>query len=164
MQFQGDAILASFNAPSDNDDHAASALDAALAIVRETRTRTFGDGQELEVRIGVNTGTVLAAAVGSAERADFTNHGDAVNLTARRDKVSGQNRAGSSLSNSVMTPRRSAVGASLIWGTTVPKLCYAPSRTRSLRPQHSGQKTTVQHANRRSRRWMDSPTRADSRR
>ena len=87
MQFQGDAILAAFNAPADNPEHAASALDAALSIVHETSSRPFGAGQHLNVRIGLNTGTVLSATVGSMDRADYTLHGDAVNLSARLEQL-----------------------------------------------------------------------------
>ena len=87
MQFQGDAILAAFNASADNPEHAASVLDAALAIVRETSSRPFGTGQHLNVRIGLNTGTVLAATVGSMDRADYTVRGDPVNLSARLEQL-----------------------------------------------------------------------------
>jgi adenylate cyclase len=87
MQFQGDAILAAFNVPLDNPAHASNAMDAALEIVSAVDTRLFGDGQRLTVRIGVNTGSVLAATVGSEHRADYTIHGDAVNLAARLEQL-----------------------------------------------------------------------------
>ena len=43
-QFQGDAVLATFNAPRRNADHAANAVRAALDIQALLQTRTFGDG------------------------------------------------------------------------------------------------------------------------
>ncbi len=42
-QFQGDAILATFNAPRLNPDHAANAIDAALEIQALLKARTFGE-------------------------------------------------------------------------------------------------------------------------
>ncbi len=90
MQFQGDAMLAAFNVPKGNPDHAACALRAAIAINESVQQATFGSGLRLGVRIGVNTGEVVAAAVGSAERADYTIHGDAVNLSARLEQLNKQ--------------------------------------------------------------------------
>jgi adenylate cyclase len=91
MRFQGDAILAAFNLPKGNTDHAACALRAALAIQTAVKTQRFGrNAVSLAVRIGVNTGEGLAAAVGSDERADYTIHGDAVNLAARLEQLNKQ--------------------------------------------------------------------------
>ncbi len=42
-QFQGDAILATFNAPRLNPEHAANAIDAALEIQALLKARTFGE-------------------------------------------------------------------------------------------------------------------------
>ncbi len=85
-QFQGDAILATFNNPLPNRAHAANALRAALEMVRRTETGDFG-GQRLRIRIGVNTGTVVAGAVGAEGRLSYTVHGDAVNLAARLEAM-----------------------------------------------------------------------------
>ena len=86
-QFQGDAILAVFNVPSEDPDHAANAVRAALEIQEVLDGRTFVDGITLTTRIGINTGNVVAGSVGSEERVNYTVHGDAVNFAARLETL-----------------------------------------------------------------------------
>jgi adenylate cyclase len=86
-QFQGDAILASFNLPEPDADHAANAIQAAVEIQRILQTRTFGDGMTLRSRIGINSGTVVGGLVGTGRRLGYTIHGDDVNLAARLEQL-----------------------------------------------------------------------------
>ena len=81
-QFQGDAILATFNLPVSDSAHAANAIAAAREMVACAGARTFG-GARLALRIGIDTGQVVAGAVGAAGRLSYTVHGDAVNLASR---------------------------------------------------------------------------------
>jgi adenylate cyclase len=81
-QFQGDAVLAVFNVPLDQPDHADRALRAARSIERVTQDQLFA-GHRLTTRVGIATGQVVAGNVGGVERVSFTVHGDAVNLAAR---------------------------------------------------------------------------------
>lgn len=81
-QFQGDAILAVFNVPTDDPDHGAHAVRAALEIHEIVKANTFA-GTMLNNRVGINTGEVVAGSVGSENRLNYTVHGDAVNLAAR---------------------------------------------------------------------------------
>jgi class 3 adenylate cyclase len=85
-QFQGDAILAVFNVPQPDRDHAAQALRAAMEIVRSSDVRTFADVRARN-RIGLATGRVIAGAVGSHGRLSYTVHGNAVNLAARLEML-----------------------------------------------------------------------------
>lgn len=85
-QFQGDAVLAVFNLPLPDRDHAANALRAALAIVRATETQAFARMQ-VRCRIGICTGRVIAGAVGSHGRLSYTVHGNPVNRAARMEKL-----------------------------------------------------------------------------
>lgn len=85
-QFQGDALLAMFNLPMPDEDHAGSALRAGLAIQRICSERRFA-GVELQARIGIATGRVTAGNVGSDNRLTYTVHGDAVNLAARLEQL-----------------------------------------------------------------------------
>ena len=85
-QFQGDAILATFNVPVPDPDHAANALRAALEMQDATRRRAFA-GQRVGNRIGINTGPLVAGAVGAKGRLSYTVHGDAVNLAARLEAL-----------------------------------------------------------------------------
>jgi class 3 adenylate cyclase len=81
-QFHGDSLIATFNVPAANDDHAAAAIRAGLAIDQAVRTTKFR-GQTLKTRIGLNTGSVVSGSVGSRGRRSYTVYGDAVNEAAR---------------------------------------------------------------------------------
>ncbi|MGB0683337.1 MAG: adenylate/guanylate cyclase domain-containing protein [Magnetovibrionaceae bacterium] len=81
-QFQGDAILAIFNVPIGAEDHPERACRAAVRMRDAAETETFS-GQAITCRIGINTGWVVAGAVGAEGRLTYTVHGDAVNRAAR---------------------------------------------------------------------------------
>ena len=85
-QFQGDAILATFNVPVRDPAHAANALRAAMEMQDATRHREFA-GLRIGNRIGINTGRLVAGAVGAKGRLSYTVHGDAVNLAARLEAL-----------------------------------------------------------------------------
>jgi len=85
-QFQGDGLLAMFNVPLEDPDHAAQAVRAADAMRSAVAARTFA-GQSLRCRIGITTGEVVAGAVGAAGRLSYTVHGDSVNLAARLEQM-----------------------------------------------------------------------------
>jgi adenylate cyclase len=86
-QYQGDAMLITFNTLKDDPDHAANAVRTALAIQDATRERSFGDGIQLRTRCGINTGRIVAGAVGTGERLLYTVHGDEVNIAARLEQL-----------------------------------------------------------------------------
>ena len=86
-QFQGDAILATFNIPEALPDHAAQALRAALSIQAALQDRHFGAGIELRSRIGINSGEIVGGLVGTGDRLGYTVHGDEVNLAARLEQM-----------------------------------------------------------------------------
>ncbi len=85
-QFQGDAMLVTFNVPVDDPDHADAAMRAGLEIARLCARETFA-GVSLRTRVGIATGEVIAGSVGSDRRANYTVHGDAVNLAARLEAL-----------------------------------------------------------------------------
>lgn len=87
-QFQGDAILAVFNVPIEAPDHAERACRVAVRMRDSVERETFA-GEKLTSRIGVNTGPIVAGAVGAQGRLTYTVHGDAVNRAAR---VEGMNK------------------------------------------------------------------------
>ncbi|RWW97968.1 adenylate/guanylate cyclase domain-containing protein [Aestuariirhabdus litorea] len=82
-QFQGDAVLASFNMPIEDRNHAVNAIRAALEIQARLRT----EDAALVTRIGINTGSVVGGLVGTPERLSYTVHGDTVNLAARLEQL-----------------------------------------------------------------------------
>jgi adenylate cyclase len=85
-QFQGDAILATFNVPVADEDHARHAVESAQEMLNCVKQQQF-DGEQLNIRIGINTGKVVAGAIGARGRLNYTVHGDAVNLAARLESM-----------------------------------------------------------------------------
>jgi adenylate cyclase len=93
-KYEGDAIIAFWNAPLDVPDHALLAVRAALLcqsrleeLRPEFRNRT---GHDLYMRIGINTGAAVVGNMGSHQRFDYSMLGDAVNLAARLEGVNKQ--------------------------------------------------------------------------
>ena len=80
-KFEGDGLLAVFGAPEPFPDHADRAVHAACKIGAAINER--GEAGELRVGVGVNTGTVVAGAIGGAGRLNFSVIGGAVNVAAR---------------------------------------------------------------------------------
>jgi len=93
-KFEGDAIIAFWNAPLDVENHAELAVQAALRCqqrLTEIRPELFDKyGTILKMRIGLNTGVAVAGNMGSASRFDYTVLGDAVNLAARLEGANKQ--------------------------------------------------------------------------
>jgi len=85
-QFQGDAILATFNVPITDPAHAANALAAACEMLDAASTDRYDD-VAINIRIGINSGEVVAGAIGAKGRLNYTVHGDAVNLAARLEAL-----------------------------------------------------------------------------
>jgi len=85
-QFQGDAIMATFNVPVANADHATNAVLAGQEMLSQVAAQKFAD-ETLAIRVGVNTGPVVAGAIGAEGRLSYTVHGDAVNLAARLESL-----------------------------------------------------------------------------
>ena len=85
-QLQGDAVLATFNVPIADGDHAENGLRTALDILKAVRETAFA-GVHLDVRIGVSTGDVVAGSVGGTSRLNYTVHGSAVNVAARLEQM-----------------------------------------------------------------------------
>jgi adenylate cyclase len=86
-QYQGDAMLITFNTVQADEDHAANAIRTALELRDAYSTQEFGDGTLMKTRSGINTGEMTVGAVGSADRLIFTVHGDEVNVAARLEQL-----------------------------------------------------------------------------
>lgn len=86
-KYEGDAIIAFWNAPLDLPDHALRACLSALHCqkrLQELRPRfqkQYGHG--LTMRIGVNSGPAVVGNMGSRRRFDYTAMGDTMNLASR---------------------------------------------------------------------------------
>jgi adenylate cyclase len=86
-KYIGDAIMAFWNDPADQPDHAARACAAALVVqarLHGLAARMKARGlSELRARIGINTGIVTVGDMGAREQANYTAIGDEVNLASR---------------------------------------------------------------------------------
>ncbi len=83
-KFLGDAVMAFFNAPEEQEDHPYRAVDAALALqsaVMELNVRRGTD--VLTFGIGVHLGEAVVGNVGTPKAMNYTAIGDAVNLAKR---------------------------------------------------------------------------------
>lgn len=93
-KYEGDAIIAFWNAPLEQPDHALRAARTALRCQRKLAERRpeFKErtGVDLYMRVGVNTGEVVVGNMGSHDRFDYTVLGDAANLASR---LEGANKA-----------------------------------------------------------------------
>jgi adenylate cyclase len=87
MQYVGDAVMAVFGAPVPSTDHADRALVAALAMhAAQAKVNQVWLAEGLApfgLGLGLSTGEVAAALLGSEERVEYTVVGDAVNLSQR---------------------------------------------------------------------------------
>lgn len=86
-KFIGDAAMAIFNAPTDQDDYAFEAVATAYDIVQrsEELSKALMDkfGKTISYGIGVNIGHAVVGNIGSNFRMDYTAIGDTVNTAAR---------------------------------------------------------------------------------
>jgi class 3 adenylate cyclase len=93
MAFLGDAVMAVFGAPFPQPDHAARALATARAmhaVQDELNRRWLAAGlPPFPLGIGLSTGEVAAALLGSEERLEYTVIGDTVNLAQRLQQWAG---------------------------------------------------------------------------
>jgi class 3 adenylate cyclase len=87
VQFVGDAVMALFNAPTRQPDHALRAAAAALGMQRAIEEVAARERDWPRFRIGVNTGPAVVGNIGSAELRNFTATGDTVNTAARLEEV-----------------------------------------------------------------------------
>jgi adenylate cyclase len=96
-KYMGDAIMAFWNAPLADPNHARDACLAALEMIHGLRKLnlklledpTLGalEGEALEIGIGINTGTCLVGNVGSKHRFNYSVIGDAVNVASRLEEL-----------------------------------------------------------------------------
>jgi class 3 adenylate cyclase len=86
VQFVGDAVMALFNAPARQPDHALRAARAALGMQAAIEAVAERETDWPRFRVGVNTGPALIGNIGSDEFRNFTAIGDTVNLAARLEQ------------------------------------------------------------------------------
>jgi len=93
-KFIGDALMAVFGAPMEKKDDPERAVLAAREMMRSLQAmmqRTLSS-QRFSIRIGINTGRVVAGNIGSPKRMDYTVIGDAVNVASRLQSIAEPNQ------------------------------------------------------------------------
>ena len=93
-KFIGDSVMAFWNAPLPQQDHALLACLAALDCVQaidQINSRSAESGlPAIRARIGIHTGIALVGNVGSEDRMNYTAMGDTVNLASRLEGANKQ--------------------------------------------------------------------------
>jgi adenylate cyclase len=87
VQFVGDALLALFNAPARQGDHALRAVRAALSMQDAVERIAASQPGWPRMRVGANTGAAVVGNIGSETLRGFNAMGDAVNVAARLQTV-----------------------------------------------------------------------------
>ncbi|MBW1998870.1 MAG: adenylate/guanylate cyclase domain-containing protein [Deltaproteobacteria bacterium] len=93
-KYIGDAIMAVFGAPIERKDDAERAVMAALEMRRALFQMMEGleEDKRFDMRLGLNSGRVMAGNLGSPERMDYTVIGDVVNTAARIESIARPNQ------------------------------------------------------------------------
>ncbi|MBD3304992.1 hypothetical protein GF339_01410 [candidate division KSB3 bacterium] len=93
-KYMGDAIMAFYGAPVDQEDHPQRACASALEMMhrlREMQTAWRAQGKPpLDIGIGINSGVMTVGNMGSVKRFDYTVMGDNVNLGSRLEGTNKQ--------------------------------------------------------------------------
>ncbi|MDR9781543.1 CHASE2 domain-containing protein [Rhizobium redzepovicii] len=97
-KYMGDCIMAFWNAPLDDPDHALHAVRAALAMqtaisrlnnqLEREAAALGGKPHVLKMGVGINTGECIVGNMGSTRRFDYSCLGDSVNLASRLEGAS----------------------------------------------------------------------------
>ncbi len=86
-KYMGDGVMLVFGAPEADRDHAFHAVSCALLIQKLVASENLKREEQglspVKLRIGINTGTMLAGNMGSCDRMEYTVVGDTVNLASR---------------------------------------------------------------------------------
>ncbi|MDK1491152.1 adenylate/guanylate cyclase domain-containing protein [Sinorhizobium sp. 7-81] len=126
-KFIGDAVMAIWNAPGKQADHAARACRAAVAIratMHEDAPTAVGENA-IRVRIGINSGQALVGNIGSVERLSYTAIGDTVNVASRLVSIAKERGVEIVLSDATMRelgaePTTRPLGLAIVRGKALP--------------------------------------------
>ena len=92
-KFIGDAVMAIFGEPIQDENHPKNAVRCACEMldkVKELQTKWLEEGKpKIEIGIGINTGEAFVGNIGSEKRMEYTVIGDMVNLASR---IEGNNK------------------------------------------------------------------------
>ncbi len=92
-KFIGDCIMAVFGAPVEYEDHAHRAVRSGLKMLEELKRAQskYPDFPRFNIRVGINSGIVVAGDIGFEKRREYTVLGDSVNVASRLEKCAKPN-------------------------------------------------------------------------
>lgn len=93
-KYIGDGLMAVFGAPMEKEDDAERAVRTALEIRRQLTAmmKTTSADKRFDIRVGLNTGRVVAGNIGSPKRMEYTVIGDPVNVASRLESMAKPNQ------------------------------------------------------------------------
>ena len=93
-KYIGDGLMAVFGAPMEKEDDAERAVRTALEIRRQLTAmmKTTSADKRFDIRVGLNTGRVVAGNIGSPKRMEYTVIGDPVNVASRLESIAKPNQ------------------------------------------------------------------------
>ena len=93
-KYIGDSLMAVFGAPMEKKDDPERAIFAALEMKRELTAimKKTEPEKKFDIRIGINTGRVVAGNIGSPNRMEYTVIGDPVNIASRLESIAEPNQ------------------------------------------------------------------------
>lgn len=127
VQFVGDAVMALFNAPTHQPDHALRAARAGLELQRVVAETAREHPGWPRFRVGVNTGPALVGNVGAQQMRNYTAIGDTTNLAARLESLAEPGTVViGSLTYAQLGPRAQvrSRGTLTVKGRSEPVTCY----------------------------------------
>jgi adenylate cyclase len=133
-KYIGDCIMALYNVPFDDPDHAAHAVQTALEL--QERTLVVAArwqerlGGAIRNGVGINTGEAVVGTMGSRQRLEYTAIGDTVNLASRLESLTKEHGTGIIVSESTHARVKDIfltreLGAVAVKGKTRPVKIYA---------------------------------------
>jgi len=133
-KYIGDCIMALYNVPFDQPDHAAEAIRTALDFQKATYDLTARwkakFGVEIKNGVGINTGEAVVGTMGSRQRLEYTAIGDTVNLAERLESMTKEFRSPVIISESTYQEVRTKfrtrpLGEVTVRGKAIPVKVYA---------------------------------------
>ena len=94
-KYIGDGVMAVFGAPMERQDDAERAILAAKEMrerLAAMMAKKEGHTRKFDIRIGINTGRVVAGNIGSPRRMEYTVIGDPVNIASRLESIAKPNQ------------------------------------------------------------------------
>ena len=90
-KYIGDCVMALYNAPFEDPDHAVKAVRTGLEFQEKTLevSRRWEEKLGVQIRngVGINTGEAVVGTMGSRQRLEYTAIGDTINLGARLESI-----------------------------------------------------------------------------